>query len=82
MENSQTQSLINEREQIMSAASWKSESENPEFGDNVYRSFIQVMTYRREVAKRYLEAKDENSQKIIREVFNNCNDNIRKILGV
>ena len=36
----------------MAAVSWKSESEQPEFGDANYKAFCQVMEYRREVAKR------------------------------
>lgn len=79
---SEEQNLINDRDQINSAALWKSESEDTEFGDNVYRSFVQVMHYRREVAKRYLEARDEKTQVELKKVLNDCNEKIRKILGV
>jgi hypothetical protein len=50
---------LEERENVIRAASWRSKNESPEFGDTTYNSFLKVMTYRREVAKRHLQMTDE-----------------------
>lgn len=76
------QSQIEKHTKIMVAVGWKSESEQPEFGDANYKSFCQVMEYRREVAKRYLEEKDGNAKLNIEAILNYCNEKIRQILGV
>jgi len=77
-----TENIIDEYTKIYAAVSWKSESEQPEFGDPNYRAFVQVMTYRREIAKRYLDEPNEDNRKHIREILEHCNDNIKKILGL
>jgi len=77
-----TENIIDEHTKIYAAVSWKSESEQGEFGDPNYKAFVQVMTYRREIAKRYLGEPNEENRKHIRAILERCNDNIKKILGL
>lgn len=77
-----TENIIDRHTKILVAVSWKSESEQPEFGDANYKAFVQVMTYRREIAKRYLNEPNEETQKQIEEILEHCNDKIRQILGL
>lgn len=80
MEN--TTSILEEREKIITAASWQSSFENPEFGDTTYNSFVKVMTYRREVSKRFLQENNEDVLKEIKHVWDHCNNQIKQILGL
>jgi hypothetical protein len=83
MENSSTtSSIIEEREKIIRAVSWKGNLEDPEFGDTTYRAFAGVMEQRREIARRCLSEQDENSRAIMYEMFKHCNDKIKLILGL
>ena len=77
-----TENTIDEYTKILTAVSWESESEQTEFGDLNYRAFVKVMTYRREIAKRYFDEPNEENRKHIREILEHCNDNIKKILGL
>lgn len=67
---------------VLSAANWKSESEQPEFGDPNYRAFVQVMEYRRDIANRYLNEQNTENKRLIMEILEQCNSNIREILGL
>ena len=75
-------SMIDERAKIVVAVSWKSEQEQPEFGDPNHKAFVQVMTHRREIARRYLYEDNEENKKHIKLLLEDCNDTIRKILGL
>lgn len=79
---SATVSMIDEHTKILAAVSWKSEEEQPEFGDPNYIAFVQVMTYRREVARKYLYEENEENKKHIKLILEDCNDKIRQILGL
>lgn len=73
---------LEERENVIRAASWKSENENPEFGDITYKAFVQVMTYRREVAKNHLQLTDEKQIAESKALLDYCNNKIKQILGL
>ena len=67
---------------INNAASWRSEQENPEFGDITYKSFCKVMAYRREVAKRLLSTNTKEVQDELEKTFEYCNDQLKQLLGL
>jgi hypothetical protein len=64
------------------AAYWRSESERPETGDTTYRAFVEVMTYRRQIARNMLREQGENKYSVLKDHFNYCNDQIKKLLGL
>lgn len=74
---------INHQEQkLITAALWKPSEEN-EFGiDYMYNSFIEVMKYRREIAKRLLDNKSEIEERQLKEMLEYCNEQISDILGI
>jgi len=74
--------IIHGHEKILIAANWKSEYEQPEFGDPNYIAFIQVMTYRREIARMLLNEVNEATREDIKSILDECNDKIRQILGL
>lgn len=72
---------IDKHTKIMAAVNWKPQSETV-LGDVNYVAFCRVMEYRKQVAVRYLQEKDENAKMNIEAILNHCNDNIRQILGL
>lgn len=67
---------------INNAASWRSEQENPEFGDTTYRSFCKVMAYRREIAKQLLSTNPILAHDELEKTFEYCNDQLKQLLGL
>ncbi len=67
---------------IAIAACYKTEKETPEFGDMSYGAFIGVMLHRREIAKHYLRETESENKKMLAELFEDCNNKIRLILGL
>jgi len=75
--DAQTSSIVNDKNQLILAAKWEQESI-----DHTYLAFVGVMTYRKQIATHYLNEKDENKRKDIKLLFDKCNEDIRKILGI
>jgi len=79
---SETKSLVEEYEKIITASNYQSEQENPEFGDVAYCSFVQLMKQRREIAKRYLSTNSTSERKQYFDLFEHFNLKIKQILGL
>lgn len=79
---SQSELIIKKREEIIRAVSWRSEQEQPEFGDIQYKAFVELMTYRREIARKLISEWGEKKITELESMFEDCNDKIRKILGL
>ena len=79
---SESVATINREVIINTAAFWKSREELPEIGDPNYLAFVNVMKYRREIAIRYLKSDDDVSREVLYNILENCNENIKQILGL
>ncbi len=77
-----TSSIMENYESIRIASQWESKFENPDSIDRTYNAFIEVMTYRREIAIRILKEENEKNRKMLIESYEICNDQICKILGL
>ncbi len=72
---------MEERQKLITAASYKTADES-EFGDLTYKSFTQVMVYRREIARRLLDSNDDRESKALMDCYEWCNKKIKHILGL
>lgn len=75
---STTAQAIDKQRELMIAATWETDSNT----DPGYHAFIQVMSYRKEIALRYLNESNPIARDELKQIFETCNQNIREILGV
>lgn len=79
---SQTMHSLEEKQRIERAAYWKSAVESEDKVDTTYKSFVQVMLYRRQIARNLLRESNEAKLAHLNEAFNYCNEQLKKILGL
>lgn len=73
---------IVKQEKIHLAASWMSADENDLFGDPKYKAFCHMMEHRRELALKCIEASNLEEKEAAYAVFEHCNNELKKILGL
>ncbi len=73
---------IEKIDQLNRAAGYLTKEENPMLEDGMYRSFVQMMVYRRTVARELLKTHGEEHQKNLEAIFEDCNNKIKEILGL
>lgn len=80
MEN--TASNIDKRELVYRAANWQTVEESILSRDTTHDSFCRLMIYRRELARKYLQEQNEESQEYLFQMLQRCNEQIKQILGL
>lgn len=76
------QSMLDFERNIVVAAGWKTANENPVEYDASYGAFIQVMEYRRKIAKEFLYETNPEKKELIKKLFVEVNEKIKQILGL
>jgi hypothetical protein len=65
------------------AALWENHYKEEVSHDPNHRAFIREMRYRKEIASRYLsEDHTDESMRNLEEMFERCNESLKKILGI